>query len=246
MVTNPGIRSALVTGASSGIGFALSRQLAFAGVPVIALARDRGRLQSLASGHPRITPFVADLADIGALDAVAERVLELAPQLDCVIHNAALQHDLRLDDANYHGAQVREEIDVNLVAPIVLTRRLLEPLQQRSCAWVVTVGSVLATAPRRSAAVYAASKAGLQSFTRAARLQSRGTGVRFIHAVMPLVDTPMTAGRGRGKITPDTAAAELLRGLARGTDDLYIGKARAVPWLARLAPGLLSAMMNRS
>jgi len=236
----------LVTGASAGIGRALARQLAVAGIGVVALARSRERLEGLARRHPGMVPMVCDLADADALGPLADKVLEACPALDGVIHNAAIQCDQRFDDADYGDACIREELHTDLLAPLVLTRRLLPTLQRRERAWVVTLGSALAVAPRRSAAVYSASKAGLESFSRAMRLQSRGSGVRFVHAVMPLVDTAMTAGRGSGKISPDDAADALLNAIARGKHQVYVGKARAVPWMQRLAPGVLAALMARS
>jgi uncharacterized oxidoreductase len=244
-LAHAGTRGVLVTGASSGIGLALATQLAAAGIEVVALGRNRERLEGLARRDRRIVPLIADLADLAALPGVAARALDLCPALDCVIHNAAIQRDVRFDAGGYGADAIREELDIDLVAPLILTRHLLAPLQARDRALVVTVGSVLAIAPRPAAAAYGASKAGLASFSRAMAVQSRGTGVRFVHAVMPLVDTQMAAGRGSGKMSADAAADALLAGLTRGKRELFIGKARLVPWLQRLAPGILGAMMRR-
>lgn len=235
----------LVTGASSGIGRALALQLAAAGTRVIALARRTDALQALAAQQPGIVPWAADLADTAALPALAARLVAAHPDLAGVIHNAGVQVDARLADAGQGPAQVRQEVDINLVAPIVLTQALLPQLLARRGAFVVNVTSGLAFAPKRSAAVYSATKAGLHLFTRALRVQVQGTGLRVVEAVMPLVDTPMTAGRGRRKLAPDDAARALLDGLRAGRPDLYIGQARAVPWLARWAPGLLARALQR-
>jgi uncharacterized oxidoreductase len=241
-----GCQGALITGASTGIGRALAVRLASAGRTVIAVARDRARLESLAAAHPCVIPVVADLSLPDAPARVASQVLDACPHLDCVIHNAAVQRDRRFDDDDCDEHDILAELHTNLVAPILLTRHLLGALQRRERAWVVTLGSVLAAAPRRTAAVYSTSKAGLDSFSRAMRLQSRGTAVRFVHAILPLVDTAMTAGRGTGKISAEAAAEALLSAIARGRQEIYIGKARAVPWLQRLAPGVLARMMARS
>jgi short-subunit dehydrogenase involved in D-alanine esterification of teichoic acids len=242
-----GCSGMLVTGASEGIGRALALQLARAGVPVVAVARNSHRLDELARAEPRVIPLSFDLAKVDGMGDLAERAVGACPGLMGVIHNAAIQRDLRFDDAALNEDSIREEVAVDLLAPLLLTRHLLPTLQRREKAWVITLGSVLAIAPRPTAAVYSASKAGLESFSRAMRLQSRGTGVRFVHAVLPLVDTAMTAGRGSGKISPDEAADKLLRAVARGAGaEVFLGKARAVPWLRRLAPALLGRMMARS
>ena len=235
----------IVTGASSGIGRALALHLASLGVPVVALGRDAGRLQALAAQHPLIHVWPADLARIGEIDALAPQIVARFPDVGVLIHNAGIQHDVRLDDAGYGSADIQHEVDVNLVAPIAFTRALLPHLQGRRQASVVNVTSALAHAPKRTAAVYSATKAGLRLFTQALRVQLRGSGVRVVDAVMPLVDTPMTQGRGRGKLPAEQAAQALVAGLLAGQTDLYIGKARWVPALQRWAPGLLARILQK-
>lgn len=100
------------------------------------------------------------------------------------------------------------------------------------------VGAAIATITAR----YSASTAGLQLFTDALRVQTRGMSVRVVEALMPLVDTPMTHGRGRGKIAASDAAAQLIRGVALGHAEVRVGKARALPHLQRWAPSLLARL----
>jgi short-subunit dehydrogenase involved in D-alanine esterification of teichoic acids len=167
-----------------------------------------------------------------------------------LIHNAGIQCDLRLDDAACTPQALRQEVDVNLLAPMVLTRLLLSHLQARgqagAPAFVVNVTSGLAFAPKRTAAAYSATKAGLHLFSRGLRVQLAGTPVRVVEAVMPLVDTPMTAGRGQGKLPAEQAARALLDGLAAGRSTVYIGKARFVPLLHRWAPAVLDRVLQRA
>lgn len=236
----------IVTGASSGIGRALALHLASLGVPVVALGRDAVRLQSLAAQHLPIHVWPADLARIGEIDALAQQIVARFPDVGVIIHNAGIQHDLRMDDAGYGSADIQQEVDVNLVAPIALTRALLPHLQGRHQACVVNVTSALAHAPKRTAAVYSATKAGLRLFTQALRVQLRGSSVRVVDAVMPLVDTPMTQGRGRGKLPAGQAAQALVAGLIAGRSEIHIGKARWVPALQRWAPGLLARILQNA
>ncbi|MBI5259385.1 MAG: SDR family NAD(P)-dependent oxidoreductase [Burkholderiales bacterium] len=243
--TPPRLPCTLVTGATSGIGRALALQLADAGVPVIALGRNPEALRALAAHSPLVTPCAADLAQIDSLPALAARLVAQHPGLGCLVNNAAIQNDLRLDDARCDSACIRHEVDVNLVAPMVLTQSLLHHLQARGSACIVNLSSGLAHAPKRSAAVYSATKAGLHLFTQALRVQMEGTPVRVVEAVMPLVDTPMTAGRGRGKLPAEQAARQLIAGLRAGQADIRIGKARWLPWLQRWAPGVLARILQR-
>lgn len=235
----------LVTGATSGIGWELALQLAGAGVPVVAIGRNALQLRALAAHSPLIETVAADLARIDTLADLAARLVERFPDLACLVNNAGIQCDRRMDDAGYGSAAIRGEIDINLVAPIVLTQALLPHLLSRQRAWIVNLTSVLAYAPRRSAAVYSASKAGLRLFTQALRGQLRGAPLLVVEVVMPLVDTPMTRGRGHGKLPASLAARALIEGLHAGSTDIRIGKARVVPLLQRWAPGLLSRILQR-
>lgn len=237
--------SAIVTGASSGIGFEIALQLAQSGVPVAAIARDGARLHSLAVRHALIDPLVADLADLDAIVPLVHRIRERHRAIGCLINNAGVQCQQRFDDVDYTAAQIRQEIDVNLTAPVLLTHALLPQLRAQESACVVNLGSVLAYAPKHHAAVYSATKAGLHLFSEALRVQLQGTGVRVIEAVMPLVDTPMTQGRGRGKISAEQAARALIDGMNTGQPMVWIGKARAIRVLKRWAPGLLQRMLQR-
>jgi len=241
---NLGLRAALVTGATSGIGWHLALQLADAGVHVLALGRNRHKLADLVRRAPQVRAMEGDLADVASLPGLAMRISAAAPDLNCVIHNAGIQHNVRIDDAGYDLRAIEDELHTNLLAPIALTRALLPALQSRERSWIVHVSSGLAYAPKRTSAVYSASKAALHLFGAALRQQLRGTSVRVLEAVMPLVDTPMTEGRGRAKLPPDEAAAALLAGLSRPGGVFHIGQAKALPVLRRVAPGLLARLMS--
>lgn len=234
----------LVTGATSGIGLALTRLLAESGTPVLALGRNAGALAPLQAKHPHLVFVRCDLSDLASLSAFATDLVAAHPDLACLINNAGLQHNLLFDESGSTAESIRQEIDVNLTAPITLTRALLPHLRSRPAAWVVNVTSGLAFAPKRGAAVYSATKAGLHLFTQALRLQMQGQSVRVVEAIMPLVDTPMTQGRGRDKLPAEAAAAQILEGLRVGRQDIWVGKARGIPWLQRIAPGVLGRIMQ--
>lgn len=237
--------STIVTGATSGIGRALALQLVGAGVRVVAIGRNQAALFSLADHSPLVVPCAADLSRIDELPALVAGLVAEHPDLGCLINNAGVQHAQRWDDAGSHLAALRQEVDVNLVAPMVLTQCLLPHLLARGQGLVVNVGSGLAYMPKRTAAAYSATKAGLRLFTHAMRLQMPGPAVRLVEAVMPLVDTPMTAGRGRSKLPAAEAARQLIDGVQAGRQQVYVGQARWLPVLQRWAPGLLAQAMQR-
>lgn len=238
----------LITGASSGLGWSLALQLAQAGTHVIALARDRARLSALveaAGPMAKVSTWEHDLGDESTLAVMAKSLIDRHPDLACIIHNAGIQHDRQMVDAGYGFKDIGDELRVNLAAPMQLTHLLLPHLLARPQARIVNITSGLAYAPKPSAAVYAASKAGLSMFSKALRLQLAGSSVQVHEVVLPLVDTPMTAGRGRKKMLAEQAASLALDGLQAGQQTVFVGVAQAIPVLQRWMPGLLQWLMAR-
>jgi len=101
---------------------------------------------------------------------------------------------------------------------------------------VVNVSSGLAIPPKASAPVYCATKAALSNFSRGLRFQLEPKGIRVVDVVTPLVKTPMTQGRHDGAMEPAAFVEGLLRGIAAERNQIYLGKARLLPPLLRLAP----------
>lgn len=162
--------SALVTGASSGIGEAVVRKLAAAGWQVHALARRGARLQALANATG-CTPHVLDIRDGAALERLAAG---LAP--DLLVNNAGLGAGI----AGLTGAtreEVARTIDTNVTAVLELLRLTLPGMIARGRGHVVNLGSVAGLYPTVSA-VYGASKGAVRLMSQNLRLELRGTGIR--------------------------------------------------------------------
>ena len=187
-----------------------------------------------------VTANVADAADRARLvAAIGDRF----GRLDLLINNAAIQQaiDFRNEPDD---ARIMNEIAVDLLAPMALTRALVPLLTQAAAPLIVNMSSPLGLVPKKSAPVYCAAKAGLHAFSRSLRAQLAPAGIRVVEVFPPLVATAMTAGRGRGKITPTAAAAAILRGLADGGDEIWIGSARILRLVERLAPALAFRLMR--
>jgi uncharacterized oxidoreductase len=205
--------STVVTGATSGIGRELALQLAAAGVSVVALGRNTEALNSLSALNPLIEGISADFSDTVKLSGIVESIIQRRPDIGCLINNAAVQYAGRFDEPGYGAATIRSEVDVNLVAPMLISHALLAHFQTRPHALIVNITSGLAYAPKRSAAVYSATKAGMHLFTQALRVQTQQSGMNIVEVILPLVDTPMTAGRGN--LLMNYAYFFLLRASAR-------------------------------
>ncbi|MGL5817697.1 MAG: SDR family oxidoreductase [Phycicoccus sp.] len=245
-------RTALVTGGARGIGRELSLRLVAAGAHVVAVGRAEGNLDALRAAlgddADRLSTIVADLADPGGVDALLAEVRERHPGLSVVVNNAGVQRltDFVTEDPAVTLPAMRHEVAVNLTAVVTLTAGLLPLLAAQSSAAVVNVTSGLAIAPKRSAPVYCATKAGVRSFTRALRYQcaAGAPGVRVVDVVMPLVDTDMTRGRGRSAIAPEAAARAAIDGLCRGSHEVLVGRSAVLAIAMRLSPTLAYRLLR--
>ena len=239
----------LLTGATRGIGRALAAQLVKAGATVLAVARDADALAALAwELGPQLQTYTCDLENVEDRAGLIKRITTAALPLDGLINNAGVQIEADYLVASHVDLvdDITTEITINLVAPLHLCAALVPHLAQRPEGFIVNVTSALALAPKQDAPIYCATKAGLRSFTTALRYQAEqlAPNLRIYECIMSLVDTDMTQGRGRGKISPDKAAQELLQGLNRGTDEIWIGKTRVLRWIHRVSPALAAKILR--
>ncbi len=231
--------TALVTGGSSGIGLELVSRLCERGMRVLTTGSraDAPRELATAATYRRF-----DLAERAERDALIDWVRGEAPRLDLLVNNAGVQQLCEVGPKLESG-DIEREIAIDLVAPMHLCAGLMGEVEAAS-GCIVNLSSGLAIAPKASAPIYCAAKAGLSSFSRTLRYQTAGRRVRVVDVVTPLVRTPMTEGRHDGAIEPGAFCAALLAKLDAGQDEIYIGKARLLPPLMRLAPGLARRIMR--
>ncbi len=166
-------KTALVTGASSGIGESMARQLAAAGVRVVAVARRVDRLEALEAEMPSgtIEVLAADLTKEKQLATVADR----GRDVDLLVNNAGFGTSGRFADSD--PKRVRREIQLNVLALVSLTRAALDGMVVRDRGWVCNVSSIAGFQPAPNLAVYAATKAFVTTFTEGLHEELRGTGV---------------------------------------------------------------------
>lgn len=183
----PAHRVHLITGAGSGIGAEVARSLHARGDELVLLARSQPRAHELLQQYDGARVVVADLADPGHLEhALAD--LNLPPRLDSVMHVAGVVDLSPVADLPY--AQVRSQLDVNLVAPMVLTRACL-PALRAARGLVLMVNSGAGLNAHAGWGAYAASKFGLRGFADALRAEEAGHGVRVTSIFPGRTATPM-------------------------------------------------------
>ena len=234
-------KTALVTGGTSGIGLEIVSQLAARNYRVLTCG-SRESLPPLFAGVESVEYLSCDLSAASGAARLIDWVEECTPQLDALFNNAGIQNEC-LIDPSLRWAEADREIALNLTAPIAIAAALV-PHLSRASGTVVNLSSGLALAPKAKSPVYCATKAGLSSFSRTLRYQMEERGVRVVDVVTPLVKTPMTAGRNDKALEPQRFVTEMLRLIERGHDEVYVGKAKLLSVLMRLAPSRARRIMR--
>jgi 3-oxoacyl-[acyl-carrier protein] reductase len=184
-------KTALVTGASGGIGAAIAAALHGQGATVALSGTRRDALEALAGRlGERAHVCPADLRDPGAADALAAAAEGAAGPLAILVNNAGLTRDmlaLRMADEDWQTV-----LDVDLAAPFRLARATLRGMLRRRAGRIINIGSIVGATGNAGQANYAAAKAGLIGLTKALAQEVAPRGIT-VNAVAPgFVVTPMT------------------------------------------------------
>lgn len=196
---------ALVTGASAGIGKAIAERLAGAGVQLVAVARDRERLDKLAAELPvDVEVLVADLAEAGQLARVEERLASADRPVDLVVNNAGFGTYGNFADLDIEGEQ--REIAVNVVALVRITHAAIRAMLPRGHGAILNIGSVAGLQATPGNAVYGATKSFVASFGEAVHGELEGTGVSLTTVLPGFTRTEFAARAGiEGRSIPRPA-----------------------------------------
>ena len=231
-------RSALVTGASSGIGEAIARQLAGAGIPVVVVARREDRLAALAGELSGVEVLAADLTSSAGLDTVIDRISR--GDVDLVVNNAGFGtsgefHELDPD-------RLDREIGLNVQALTRLSHAALAVMRPARRGYLLNVSSVVSFQPAPKLAVYAATKAYVTSLTESLHEEARRDGVHVTALCPGLTKTEFQSVSSSERYaseypswawtSPEQVAEQGLRDVARN-------KAISVPGL--LYKGMVTA-----
>jgi len=170
-------RTAVVTGASRGIGAGIAKALGEQGARVVLIARNEAKLKERASEIKGSIPIAADVSEPASVERAATRIAaELKGAPDILVNNAgifsvAVAEETRPD-------QFVDTINTNLVAPFLFVRAFLGEMKQRGRGHIVTIGSVADRTIYSGNAAYSAAKFGLRAVHEVLRAELRGTGVR--------------------------------------------------------------------
>jgi short-subunit dehydrogenase len=240
----------LITGGSSGIGAATARRLARSGAQLILTGRELIQLQDVAA-ETGAAWLLADLAEPEGPAKLAAAALDVAGRIDLLVLNAGIGWAGPTQDMT--GAAAADLVQVNLLAPIELTRLLLPAMTKQGRGHIVFVSSIAGATAVRNEAVYAATKAGLSCFADSLRYELAGTGVGVSVVNPGVVNTAFFTSRGskydRARPAPipaDRVAGVLIRAVTSERAELF-----APAWLrlpARLhggAPGVFRWLASK-
>lgn len=247
----PSPRTALVTGASSGIGAAVAKRIAAErGWRVVVSGRDQRRLAEIADQTSAV-PVRADLATSAGVERLVTRTLDAVGHIDLLVAAAGVGWAGPLPAMP--AAAVDEVLTVNLTAVAHLVRLVLPGMLAAGRGQIVLVGSTAGTYGVRREVVYSAAKAGVEALAESLRYELRDTGVRVLHVVPAAVDTPFFERRGtpytRGvprPLPPERVAEALWDALTHGRQEVFAPRWLGLPRRLRgMAPGLFRRLASR-
>jgi len=213
--------TAVVSGASRGIGLATSQALAAAGYRVAMLARSADALAAAAKSIGELAlPLVCDVTDERVLDTAVARVTDAFEDAPGVLVNNAGFFSLATVDTTT-VADFQSAIEVNLVAPFRLIRAFLPKMRARRSGHIVSIGSIADHVAFPENAGYSASKFGVRALHEVLRAELKGSGVRATLVSPAAVDTPLWDPVRPDERSGFTARRDMLRAEAVAAAVMY-------------------------
>jgi short-subunit dehydrogenase involved in D-alanine esterification of teichoic acids len=239
----------IITGATRGIGLALTDALYQQDNKIIAVARNTARLEQLKQKYPKIDIITCDLVNQKSIDAFITEISSHHSDANILINNAGIQ--VNLYDSIYGQepeklSLLKDEIQINFTAVVELTFRLIPLLIQNANASIVNVSSGLAFVPKKSAPVYCGTKAAVHIFTKSLRYQYEDSHLKVFEIIPPLVDTDMTKGRGKDKLTPEALVKQFMKAYQADRYEINIGKTKLLRIIQRIFPSLADKILKNN
>ena len=245
-------RTAIVTGASRGIGPYIARALARQRMTLVLAARSSEELEAAAAtcralGAKAVT-VVCDVADAASRENLVRRTTEEFGMIDVLVNNAGIESTRAYETQS--PDEISRIIAVNLEAPMLLTHAVLPGMLERKRGHIVNIASLAGKVGVPFELPYCATKAGLIHFTEALRSEYRGTGVSgsvvcpgFVSDAGMYADMQGKAGvkasRLAGTSSPEKVASAVVRSIQRDRPEAIVnpGPMRLLTGFAELAPG---------
>ena len=239
--------TALVTGATGGLGQAIARALRARGASLVVSGRRADVLEALAAevGGRALAADLADRADV-------ERLVAECGEVDVLVANAGIPADGPV--LEYMPEQLDRALDVNLRAPLHLARALVEPMVARGAGHVVFVSSLSGKVATANSGLYSATKFGLRGFASGLRQDLAGTGVGVsclfpgpIREAGMFHDSGVRMPRVAGTRAPDDVGAAAVRAIERDVGEIDVASPPSRAWgvLGQVSPRLMAWLNAR-
>jgi short-subunit dehydrogenase len=240
-------KTILITGASTGIGAALARQLASRN-RLILVARRQELMEQLVHELPSgaTEPLVCpcDVSNKAQVTALFQEFQQKKIDIDLAILNAGVSH--RFQVSRFSSSEIQQTFGVNFFGVIYFIEHLLPPMLQRQAGLIAVTGSLAGYRGMPAAAPYSASKAALAVFLESLRIDLFASGVRFTLISPGFVATPMTARKSRHMpflMTAERAATIIVKGLVKEKSEIHFPY--PLSWLAKFAKFLPNQLYAR-
>jgi short-subunit dehydrogenase len=240
---------ALVIGASSGIGAALMRRLAFSGYSVAGVARRESELQNVCESindnmppgsSPAALPYVHDVTDFEAVPALFQQIVDDLGGLDLIVYAAAVQP--QVDMQEYDFAKDQQIINTNLLGAIAWLDQAAMRFERARRGHIVGISSIAGERGRVAGPVYNTSKAGLNTYLEALRNRLSRRGVTVTTVIPGFVETRLleNASKTFWVISAEDAAAQIQAAIRDRKQTVYVpGRWAAVGLVVRNIPSTI-------
>ncbi len=245
-------KTALVTGASRGIGRAIALELAKAGAKTILLvARDRQRLAEVAAEIEALgtqaVKLAIDLTQPEETNIAVAQVWRDRGPIDLLINCAGVAHQTPFLQSQL--PKVREELSLNLMGMYAMTRAIAKRMASRRQGAIVNVSSLMGKVAAPTMSTYSATKFAILGFTQALRSELAPYNIKVSALLPTLTDTDMTRQlqlfRWVVPMTPEEVAKALIVGLRKDSPEIIVGwQSHLAVWCQRLAPSLLEKVIS--
>lgn len=249
-------KTALVTGASRGIGRAIALEFARQGATrLILVSRNQQRLNKAAieiqalNETIEVIPLAVDLTQTAAVSSATARAWRDYGPIHILINNAGVAHQMNFLKSRLQD--IEEEVNVNLLGMYTITRLIARRMAARQEGTIVNVSSLMGKLPAPTMATYSATKSAILGFTQALRLELAAYGVRVVSLLPSLTETDMVQDMQPFGLVmsaqPEQVAEALVRGLNNGSNEILVGwQSKVASLFNRLAPGLMEKVISLS
>jgi short-subunit dehydrogenase len=223
----------VLTGAAGGIGSEIATQLAAAGADIAILDRDSSQLEQVVENNVSmdvtVLPIAVDLLDSNARDRALDQVIQVFGKVDILINAAGLISYRPFSEED--PVLVERIMQLNMIVPMMLARKLLPDMQAQSAAKIVNIGSTFGSIAFAWFSAYSASKFALRGFSEALRRELADTGVSVCYIAPRAVKTnlnteavyQMAEATGMKMDSPEWVARQVIKSIQNDRKDVYLG-----------------------